>query len=142
MARFCAGLSATCAADAPGASSAPIVWAVTSGTMAKHASKAAMTGVEKTVRPLMLLRAGVSEPPKNTIPRRPAWFLVKMISKRRRYDRFDSFGCRSYLNAMSLRERTRSDKWSNGGGRKKAAAHYRREPKRASRSHSRQKKAS
>jgi hypothetical protein len=61
MARFCAGLSATCAADAPGASSAPTVWAVTSGTMAKHASKAAMTGVEKTVRPLMLLRAGVSE---------------------------------------------------------------------------------
>ena len=50
-----------------------------------------MTGVEKTVRPLMLLRAGVSEPPKNTIPRRPAWFLVKMISKRRRYDRLRLF---------------------------------------------------
>src|SRR5215471_7430598 len=76
MARFCAGLSATCAADAPGASSAPTVWAVTSGTMAKHASKAAITGVEKTVKPLMLLRARVSEI-SQTIPRRPAWFLVK-----------------------------------------------------------------
>jgi hypothetical protein len=31
--------------------------------MAKHASKAAITGVETTVRPLMLLRAGVSELP-------------------------------------------------------------------------------
>src|SRR5215470_2749249 len=38
MARFCAGLSASCAADALGASSAPAFCAAASGTTAKDAS--------------------------------------------------------------------------------------------------------